>query len=68
MVGASRKKKDDSRMQISTGIFMRLAVSLRTVKLLRTALTCRSRAEFEILKRPSLRATRRNIRNLALEN
>lgn len=55
-------EKSDSRMQISTGIFM------RAVKLLRTALTCRSRAEFEILKRPSLRATRRNIHNLALEN
>lgn len=45
--------EDDSRMQISMDIFMHLAVPLRTVKLLSPALTCRSRGEFEILKRPS---------------
>lgn len=44
--------EDDSRMQISTGIFMRLTIPLLAVKLLSSVLTCRSRAEFEILKRP----------------
>lgn len=39
-------------MQISTGIFMRLTIPLLAVKLLSSVLTCRSRAEFEILKRP----------------